>query len=101
LLTNETAANGAASVTISYMLSASDLAAKLVSDSAGKGPGTALANEATAIQTAVNAGNKVTACAGITDYLGLVNAQNGKKLSPADAATLTSDARALFATLGC
>jgi hypothetical protein len=65
-----------------------------------KGPGTALADKATAIQTAVNAGNKATACAGITDYLGLVKAQTGKKLSAADAATLTSDANNLRAALG-
>jgi hypothetical protein len=102
-LTNETAASGAASVTISYTPppSAGDLALKLVTDSAGKGPGTALADKATAIQTAVNAGNKASACAGITDYLGLVNAQTGKKLSPANVTLLTGDARALFATLGC
>ena len=89
-----------AQLTISYTLSASDLAAKLVSDSGGKGPGRALADKAAAIQTAVTAGNKASACAGITDYLGLVNAQTGKKLGRADAATLTGDANALRAALG-
>ncbi len=44
----------------------------------GNGPGKALANKATAIQTAVNAANKATACAGITYYLGLDRAQTGK-----------------------
>jgi len=63
---------GTPSVAISYTLSTSDLAATLVSDSTGKGPGHALANKAVAIQAAVNAGQTATACAGITDYLGLV-----------------------------
>ena len=42
--------------------------------------------------TAVNAGQTATACAGITDYLDLVKAQTGKKLTPAQANQLTTDA---------
>jgi hypothetical protein len=44
-----------------------DLALNLVTDSTGKGPGTALADNATAIQTAVNTEQTATACADITD----------------------------------
>jgi hypothetical protein len=81
--------------------SAADLAAQLVTDSTGKGPGKALANKATAIQTAVNAGQTATACADITDYLALVKAQTGKKLTSAQANQLTTDATDLADALGC
>jgi hypothetical protein len=74
--------------------------AMLVADSTGKGPGHALSDKVAAIQTAVNAGRTATACADITDYLGLVKAQTNKKLSPADATTLTNDATSLASALG-
>jgi len=90
-----------ASAELFSLLSPADLAAQLVADSTGKGPGKALANKATAIQTAVNAGQTATACAGITDYLGLVNAQTGKKLTPEQADQLTTDATHLADALGC
>jgi hypothetical protein len=93
--------SGDGSVRISYTNPASALAAQLVTDSAGKGPGKALAGKAAAIQAAVNAGQTATACADIADYLGLVKAQTGKKLSRADATTLTNDANDLAAALGC
>ncbi len=89
-------------VTISYTVpSAADLAATLVADSTGVGPGHALADKARAIQSAVNAGQTATACADITNYLGLVKAQTGKKLTGSQAVQLTSDAHNLAATLGC
>jgi hypothetical protein len=83
---------------------AASQAGQLVADSAGKGPGTALADKAAAIQAAVNAGQTATACAGITNYLGLVKAQTGKNLTrgpTGTAAQLTADAQALSAALGC
>ena len=58
--------------------SAGELAATLVSDATGVGPGRALFDKATAIQAAVTAGDTSTACASITDFLGLVNAQTGE-----------------------
>jgi hypothetical protein len=94
-------ATTAASVAISYTLTASDLAATLVSDSTGVAPGTALADKAAAIQAAVNAGQTAIACADITDYLGLVKAQTGKKLSASDSTTLTNDANNVATALGC
>lgn len=78
-----------------------DLAAKLVADSTGKGPGKALASKARGIQTAVNAGRTATACAGITGYLALVKAHTGKKLTIAQATQLTTDATDLADALGC
>ena len=92
---------GDAQVTITYTPPLTVLAATLVADSIGQGPGHALADKATAIQTAVSAGQSTIACADITNYLGLVKAQTGKKLSPANAALLTSDATNLAAAIGC
>ena len=94
-------ATGPASVTISYTIPASTLAAQLVTASAGKGPGKALPNKAAGIQAAVNAGQTATGCADITDYLGLVKAQTGKTLTTAQANQLTADAHNLAAALGC
>ena len=96
-----TDSTGTPTVSISYTVPASALAATLVSDSTAKGPGKALENKAAAIQAAVNAGQTTTACADITDYLGLVKAQTGKKLTPAEASQLTIDATNLAAALGC
>jgi hypothetical protein len=83
------------------LVSAGELAATLVSDVTGVGPGTALFGKATAIQAAVTSGDTSTACAGITDFLGLVDAQTGKKLTVAQAGQLTTDADNLAAALGC
>ena len=77
------------------------LAAKLVSDTNHLAPGMALSAKATAIQTAVNSGATATACADISNFLGLVKAQTGKKLTTVQAATLTDDANNLAAALGC
>ena len=96
--------SGNGQVTITYTLNANTLAAQLVTDADHLPPGAALAKKAAAIQTAVNAGNTATACAGITDFLGLVNAQTGKKrakLNQDQATQLTNDAHALAAALGC
>jgi hypothetical protein len=76
-------------------------ATQLASDSAGIGPGKALTIKALAIQIAVNAGDSAAACADITDYLGLVRAQTGKKLNTTQAATLDTGASNLAAAFGC
>jgi hypothetical protein len=80
---------------------AAELAPPLVTDSTGIGPGKALANKAKAIQTAVNAGQTAIACARITDYLALVKAQTGKKLTTDQATQLTTEATDLADELGC
>ncbi len=51
--------------------------------------------------TLLRAGQTTIACADITNYLGLVKAHTGKKLSPANAVLLTSDATNLAAAIGC
>jgi len=102
--TDTTGASGNASFTWTVSPPpASALAATLVSDSTGKGPGKALQNKAAAIEAAVNANppQTATACADITDYLDLVKAQTNKKLTEAQANQLTTDANNLAAALGC
>jgi hypothetical protein len=78
-----------------------ELAPPLVDASTGIGPGKALANKATAIQTAVNAGQTAHACTRIKDYLALVKAQTGKKLTTQQANDLTTQATDLAAELDC
>jgi hypothetical protein len=82
--------------------SASSLAQTLVNDTDHLKPGTALTDKA-AIQTAVNASppQTATACTGITNFLGLVKSQTGKKLNATNAGQLTTDANNLAAALGC
>ena len=80
---------------------AAELAPPLAADSIGIGPGKALANKATAIQTAVNAGQTARACARITAYLALVKAHTGKKLTTDQAIQLTNEATDLAGELGC
>lgn len=82
-------------------VTAGDLAQQLVTDADHLPPGTALPDKAAAIQTAVNANQKATACGDITNFLGLVKAQTGKKLSQANVTLLTNDANNLAAALGC
>lgn len=84
-----------------YVVTPSDQAATLVGDARNVKPGTALTDKALAIQTAVDAGQTATACANITQFLGLVKAQTAKKLTTSTAALLTTDANNLAAALGC
>ena len=88
-----------ASVSISYT-GPSDLAATLVTDVDRLKPGR-LGSLARRIQTAVNAGNTATACAGIANFLGVVEVQTGKKLTQAQATLLTTDATNLATALDC
>jgi hypothetical protein len=81
--------------------SASGQAAALVTATAGLAPGSALSSKALAMHTAVNAGQTATACADITNFLGLVTSQTGKKLSASNAETLRTDAMNLSAAVPC
>jgi hypothetical protein len=76
-------------------------AAALVTASDHIGPGKALARKAAQIEAAVNAEDTATACAGISDYLALVNAQSGKKLTEDQADDLTDAANAIREQLDC
>jgi hypothetical protein len=78
-----------------------DLLADLLTAVAGLPPGTSLADKVKQIQRYVAANNKAGACAVLTDYLDLVKAQTGKKLTTAQAASFTQQAKDIEAALGC
>ena len=92
---------GDGQVIISYTIPAATLAGQLVTDADHLGPGAAFGGQAMAIQAAVKLGDTATVCTDITDFLGLVESQTGKKLSSADSKLLTTDANNLAAALGC
>jgi hypothetical protein len=98
---NDVHQNPLASAELFSSPTAPELAPPLVDASTGVGPGKALANKAAAIQTAVNAGQTAHACTRIKDYLALVEAQSGKKLTTEQANQLTTQASELADELGC
>jgi K319L-like, PKD domain len=64
-------------------------------------PGKALGDKVKKIQAYVAANNKAGACAGLNDFINLVKAQKGKKLTNAQVADFTAQANAIKTTLGC
>lgn len=64
-------------------------------------PGTSLADKAQAALTAAQAGNTTTACGALREFLNEVRAQEGKKLTKAQAQQLSADATRIRAVLGC
>ena len=64
-------------------------------------PGKALGNKVKQIQAYVAANNTAAACAGLNDFIALVKAQKGKKLTNAQVADFTAQANAIKTTLGC
>jgi hypothetical protein len=61
----------------------------------------ALVAKLNAALTALNASNTATACARMQDFINLVQAQSGKKISAIAAAGLIADATQIRATIGC
>ena len=74
-----------------------DLAAAVV----GVGPGKSLAAKVGAIQADLAANDTAGACRTLRAFIDEVNAQTGKKISGAVAASLISQARDIEAALGC
>jgi hypothetical protein len=64
-------------------------------------PGKALGNKVKQIQAYVAANNTAAACAGLNDFIELVKAQKGKKLTNGQIADFTAQANAIKTTLGC
>ena len=64
-------------------------------------PGSAMANKIKQVQGYVAINNKTSACSGLTDFISLVKAQSGKKLTAAQATSLITQANNIRATLGC
>ncbi len=73
----------------------------LLTQVTGVGPGTSLADKVKQIQANVAAGNKAGACGGLVNFIGLVNAQKGKKLTSTQAASFVAQAQYIETTLGC
>jgi len=68
---------------------------------AGAGPGKSLATKVDSIEDQLAANNTTDACATLSDLIDEVDAQTGKKLSTALAASLSSQAHDIQAALGC
>ena len=73
----------------------------LIASATGVGPGKSLANKARQIQAAAEANDKTRACAELAAFIHEVRAQTGKKLTAAQAASLTTQAENLQARLAC
>jgi hypothetical protein len=96
-----TPSGAAPSVTITYTPTIDQLFGTLSSSAQGVGPGTSLADEASAAKAAYDAGQKATACGDLTTFLNELKAQTGKKLTPSQVQTLTSQAQQLQQAIGC
>ena len=67
----------------------------------GLGPGTGLADKVRAARDALAAGNDADACSSLRGFINQVQAQSGKKLTPAQAAELIAAATRIRAVLSC
>jgi hypothetical protein len=68
---------------------------------AGVGPGQSLTGKVTAIEGYVAANDTLHSCAALGAFINEVNAQAGKKISTAHAASLITQAQDIEAALGC
>lgn len=78
-----------------------DQLADLLAQVTGFGPGKSLANKVKEIQGYVAANDTTNACTKLNDFLSEVAAQTGKHLTPEQAASFTTQASNIRATLGC
>jgi hypothetical protein len=67
----------------------------------GVGPGKSLANKVKEIQANVAANQTANACTGLNDFISLVKAQKGKKLTVAQADSFIAQANTIKTGLGC
>ncbi len=81
--------------------SPADLLADLLADVSGKGPGTSLADKVKRVQAYVAADDKAAACTTLGDFISEVKAQTEKSITAATAASFTTQANDITATLGC
>jgi hypothetical protein len=76
-------------------------AADLLASVIGLGPGKALGRDVSRVLAAIATGNRSAACSALGDFVGLVTAQRGKKLTAARADALLVAAQRLRRVLGC
>jgi hypothetical protein len=67
----------------------------------GVGPGTSLADKVTQIQTYFDAGDTADACGTLAAFINEVNAQTGKQITTAQAASFIAQAQTIEGALGC
>ena len=67
----------------------------------GFGPGASLADKVTSIEGYVAANDKTDACSNLREFINEVNAQTGKKITGAQAASFITHASNIGAALGC
>ena len=67
----------------------------------GVGPGQSLANKVMLVQTYYAVPDLAAACATLTGFLNEVAAQDGKKLTPTQAASFAAEAAAIMELMGC
>src|SRR6266576_4319752 len=79
----------------------SNLASSVGSLGLPSGTATSLTTKLDAALAAANAGDVATACARLQDFISETQAQAGKKISTADAASLIAAAQRIRAVLGC
>jgi len=73
----------------------------LLANVTGVGPGQSLANKVMLVQTYYAVPDLAAACATLTGFLNEVAAQDGKKLTPTQAASFTAEAAAIMELMGC
>jgi hypothetical protein len=83
------------------VLDAADQVQVLIGESTGVGAGTSLADKLRLVAASLAAGNVGEACGLLQGYLNELRAQTGKKLTVAQAAALSAEARHIRSLLGC
>ncbi len=73
----------------------------LLTDVTGVGPGRSLADKVTSLEAFVSANDVPDACSTLGGFIHEVNAQAGKKIANAQAASFISRAQGIEAVLGC
>lgn len=94
---NSTASSGF-SVTV---LGAVDQLDRLIAQVSTTPPGSSLASKLTEARTAFRAGRTADACRALNDFVNLVSAQRGKKLTRQQADSYLASARQIRAVIGC
>lgn len=88
-------------ITISYTTPINDQLTTLLTAVTGVGSGKSLADKVKQVQAYVAANNQPAACSTLNDFINLVKAQTGKKVTAAQAASFIAQATAIKTTLGC
>jgi hypothetical protein len=67
----------------------------------GVAPGTSLGDKVKQVQADLAVSDTTDACSGLANFIGLVKAQNGKKLTMPQSASYVQQAQNIEAEIGC